>query len=80
MTGRDLIIYIMKNNLEDEQVFQNGSFIGFITMDEAATTLNVGVGTVYAWMVMGQLDYVRIGEEYLVSASSKLIAESSNEY
>ena len=79
MTGRDLIIYIMKNNLEDEQIFQNGSFIGFMTMEEAAVTLNVGVGTIYAWMVMGQLDYVRIGEEYFVSACSKLILESANE-
>ena len=79
MTGRDLIIYIMKNNLEDEEVFQNGAFIGFITMDEAATALNVGVGTVYAWMMMGQLDYVRIGEECLVSASNKLIVDSTNE-
>lgn len=79
MLGRDLIIYILQNGLENEEIFKDGSFVGFMTMEEAAVKYNVGVGTIYAWMVMGQLDYVRIGEECLVSDTNKLIAELSNE-
>lgn len=79
MTGKDLIIYILKNDLEDEPVFKEGTFIGFATMDNVAVKMNVGVGTIYAWMVMGQLDYVRIGEEYLVSLASELIMKQTNE-
>lgn len=80
MTGRDLIIYILKNNLEDEPIFKDGSFIGFMTMDEAAMKYNVGVATIYAWMILGHLDYVRIGEECLVSDTNELITEFENEY
>jgi excisionase family DNA binding protein len=77
MTGKELIIYILKNDLENEPVFKNGTFIGFATMEDTAVRLNVGVGTIYAWMVMGQLDYVRIGEEYLVSLASELITNTN---
>ena len=48
MTGRDLIIYILQNNLEDEEIFKDGKFIGFVTLNEAAVRLNVGVETVKA--------------------------------
>ena len=41
MTGRDLIIYILENGLEDEPVFKDGKFIGFITTGEAAVQCNV---------------------------------------
>lgn len=77
MTGKELIIYILENDLENEPVFKNGTFIGFATMEDTAVRLNVGVGTIYAWMVMGQLDYVRIGEEYLVSLASELITNTN---
>lgn len=80
MLGRDLIIYIMQNGLENEEVFKNGSFVGFITMEEAAVKYNVGVGTIYAWMNMGRLNYIRIGEECLVSDTNELIADINNEH
>ena len=37
MTGKELILYILQNNLENEQVFRNGIFIGF--MDETETAI-----------------------------------------
>lgn len=57
MTGRDLILYILRNGLEDEPVFQNGKFIGFITVGEAAEKLNVGIPTVEA---LGNLKYLDV--------------------
>lgn len=61
MTGRDLIIYILTNKLEDKLVFDNGKFIGFITEGEAAEKLNVGIATIRAWINQGQLDCIVVG-------------------
>lgn len=61
MTGRDLIIYILTNKLEDKLVFDNGKFIGFITEGEAAERLNVGITTIRTWINLGQLDCIVVG-------------------
>ena len=55
MTGRDLIILIMSNNLEDEEVFNNGRLIGFMNEKEAAVELEVGVDTIYTMYTLGDL-------------------------
>ena len=55
MTGRDLIIYILENNLEDEPVFENGKFIGFMTPDEVAVQMNTGAATVIALANTGRI-------------------------
>lgn len=68
MTGRDLIVYILKNNLENEQVFKDGKFIGFITVDEAASKTNVGVATVYAWIQQGRLNGIFVGGKVYIPA------------
>lgn len=62
MTGRDLIVYILQNNLENESVFKNGKFVGFITDSEAAVKLNVGVSTIHALLDDNKLQGVRIGK------------------
>lgn len=56
MTGRDLIVYILSNHLEDEPVFKDGKFIGYLTAAEAAEKMNVGEATVWAWVMQGRLD------------------------
>lgn len=70
MTGRDLILYILSNNLEDEPVFQNGKFVGFITAAEAAAKMDVGVPTVCVWIAQQQLEGIRIGDRIYVPANS----------
>lgn len=62
MTGRDLIVYIMQHGLEDEPVFKNGSFIGFMRADEAAAKFGVGVCTINAWHAMGYLNGTYVGD------------------
>ena len=49
MTGRELIVYILENHLEDKPVFEKGKFIGFMTVGDVAVKENVGLATVYAW-------------------------------
>ena len=69
MTGRDLIVYILANGLEEEPVFNNGKFIGFVTASEVAKKLNVGVATVYVWVHQKQLDGVIIGDTLYIPAN-----------
>lgn len=67
MTGRDLIIYILQNNLEDEEIFKDGKFIGFVTLSEAAVRLDVGVETVKVSIALGLLEgAIKLGDEYLI--------------
>ena len=61
MTGRDLILYILENNLENEQVIKDGVFIWLMNEIEAAAKFNVGVATIRAWYVYGKLDGILIG-------------------
>jgi hypothetical protein len=63
MTGRDLIIYILSNNLENEIVIKNGVFVGFMTETEAAEKFEVGVATIRAWYNCGLIDGVKIGND-----------------
>ena len=55
MTGRDLIIYILENRLEDKPVFENGRLIGFISVEEAAVKFDVGLETINTWYRMGAI-------------------------
>lgn len=71
MTGRDLIIYILSNGLENEQVFQNGKLLGFITIGEAAAKSNVGVATILAWMKQGLINGFMIGDMVYIPANFK---------
>lgn len=66
MTGRDLIIYILQNGLEDKEVFEDGVFIGFMTEEEAAVKFEVGVPTIRAWHSLGFIDGVNIGDTLFI--------------
>lgn len=62
MTGRDLILYILQNNLEDEPVFQDGKFIGMKSLEETAVRFNVGVATVKVWIDLGVIEGYTVKE------------------
>ena len=71
MKGRDLILYILANGLEDEPVFEDGKLIGFMTLDEAALKFEVGAATVRVWINEGMLYGIKIGEEIYIPADSE---------
>ena len=71
MTGKDLIIYILENGLLDEPVFQEGRFLNFMTVMEAAIKFEVGVGTIQLWVKMGSLDAIKLGGEIYIPADAK---------
>ena len=62
MTGKELILYILQNNLENTIVLENGFFIGFMTEEETAAKFNVGVATVRAWYHCKMLKGTKIGD------------------
>jgi hypothetical protein len=62
MTGKELILYILHNNLEDVVVLQNGIFIGFMSEEEAAVKFGVGIATIRAWYVCKMLKGTQIGD------------------
>ena len=69
MTGRELIMYILENHLEDEPVFQNGTFVGYVSDVKFAEMLGVGVATVRAWIMMGRInDAIMTGDAMFVPA------------
>lgn len=61
MTGRDLIIYILSNGLENEPIFKDGKVLGFMTEVEAASKFDVGIATIKVWCECNIIDHVVIG-------------------
>lgn len=60
MTGKELIIYILKNDLENVEVFSDGFFTGMMNAEEAAMKFEVGTATIHAWYQLGVLPGIRI--------------------
>jgi len=66
MTGRELIVYIMQNHLEDEPIYKNGTFIGFLTVPQAAVKMGIGPATITALVESGNLNAVKLYENLLL--------------
>ena len=62
MTGKELILYILQNNLENTIVLEDCFFIGFMTEEEAAVKFNTGVETIRAWYSCKMLKGTKIGD------------------
>ena len=66
MTGRELIIYILNNNLENVDLLSNLSAFGLKTVEEVAVAFEVGTDTVKTWLKLGYYKYLEInGETYI---------------
>lgn len=61
MTGKELIMYILQNDLENEIIVKDGIFIGFMNEEEAAIKFGVGVATIKAWYACKMLTGTNIG-------------------
>ena len=72
MTGRDLIIYILENHLEDEELFKDGKLPGLMTYEEAAVKFAVGKETIIAWVKLGYLKAVTIYGNHYIPENAEL--------
>ena len=71
MTGKELIVYILQNDLENEEVFKDGTFIGFISESKFASEMDVGVATVRLWAAMGFINHIEIGDTIYIPANER---------
>ena len=62
MTGKELILYILQNNLENTTVLEGCFFMGFMTEEEVALKFNVGIETVRAWYLCRMAEATKIGD------------------
>ena len=71
MTGRDLIVYISQNHLEDTPITENGRFLNFLSVRETAAKFNVGEATVRIWYQMKGIDGIMIGDTLYILPDAK---------
>ena len=69
ITGRDIIIYILENRLEDSEIDFSGFFMN---VDEAAVNYGVGPTTIKTWYTLGLLKGVEIGGDLYFPKDSKI--------
>lgn len=73
MTGRELIIHILNNNLEDEPIFKDGKLTGFVTIGEAAEKLEVGAATILTWLNLGYLNCIVLGNMIFIPETLNIV-------
>ena len=80
MTGKELILYILENDLENEDIIKDGVFIWLMDEKEAAVKFDVGVATIRTWYVCGQIDGTKIGNHlyFLRNAKDPRVRENTD--
>lgn len=66
MTGKDLVLYILQNDLLDDPVFLGERFLDFMTIQEAAVKLDVGEATVRNWVKLNMIPSIQIGGKIFI--------------
>lgn len=71
MTGKDLIIYILENDLEDKSIIdENGIPIWLMTVYDAAVKMNVGISTILTKVIVGEIPSVTIGDTIYIQKTN----------
>ena len=71
MTGKELMLYILENNLENEVVIKDGIFVWLMDEGEAAVKFDVGIATIKAWYICGMLNGTKIGDHLYFLRNTK---------
>ena len=66
MTGRDVIVYILTNHLEDSEIFKDGAIAGFMTVEDAAVACGVGPATAQDWIESQMIPSIQLGNVYFI--------------
>lgn len=62
MTGKELILYILLNDLENTVILDGGTFLGFLSESDVAAKFGVGIATVRAWYACDMISGIPIGD------------------
>ena len=72
MTGKELILYILENDLLDKDMISvSGAPVWLMTAGEAAAKFNVGIETITIWIKQNRLEVVLIGDEFYIYRNAK---------
>lgn len=72
MTGRELILYILENGLEDDDIIdEKGNPAGMLTPEETAERFEVPIATIMAWLGTGKLESFYIGGTHYIPANAQ---------
>lgn len=71
MTGKELIYYILENDLLNENVVQGGVPIFLMSLDESAAKFDVGPMTIRVWAAEGRIDRAIIGDRLYIYRNAK---------
>ena len=67
MTGREIVIYILENGLENEEIIgADGKPAGMMTPEEASEKFEVPIATVMAWLATGKILSFLIGDTHYI--------------
>ena len=70
MTGKELIIYILEQGLENEVVIKDGEFNGLWTINEEAVKLGCGRASIPVMVKMGLIEGIEVEDRLYVSPAS----------
>lgn len=71
MTGKELIIYILENNLLDEKVIKDGVPIFLLDLNDAAVKFDVGPAMVKAWAEIGMIESEHLKDGLYIYATEE---------
>lgn len=77
-TGRDLILYILENRLEDKPINDVCCLKNFISVKKAAVRYNVGEETIKTWFALGVLGGIQIGDTIYISPTKNEAVRKMN--
>lgn len=72
MTGREIIMFILENHLEDTVIFDRSKFRGLLTVEEVAVMLNYGAPTVKALYEMKKIPGFEVNGTIYIYDSKEL--------
>lgn len=71
MTGKELIVYILENDLVNEEMIKDGIPIWLMSVGEAAYKFNVGVFTINTWANMDQIEHEIVNDQLYIYRNAK---------
>ena len=66
MTGKDLMLYILQNDLLEVPVFKDGHFLDCLTIPDAAVHYQVGEATIRTWVSLNMIKSIQIGDNVYI--------------
>lgn len=79
MTGRELIMWILVNKLEDSELLKDGEVYGFTSIEKAAAELEFGPASVQAMMLAEGMSPHIIGDKMYISIQDMMTLMSKKE-